>query len=297
MSNQIVGVLITLIVSLSSTTVWQSAAASKARRAVMSINFPGMPVLVDSGSLETTSENTSELTYRLRNESGEQVQRVNLRAFVVDTSGKIVHTEVGINREVLDVKGEVKSIMRVSRDLKEGQRAYVCVEGVVGRIGRWRIDSHLLERLKVISSADLPLQANFEPHLDLSIQDKRELLSLVLTDISQDKTKRDLVGEPTILRTDDLDPTLTDLAVSRFLFLSSAQIRELAQTNGSLKYLEVESLKAEGASTEVRIFVRDQPSRYPVIRVAVTRTLVFRCVRSTGKWTIESFDTLVSSGE
>jgi hypothetical protein len=283
--------------SLALSVCFQSAKASDLRKPVIPIDIPKMPVRIYSSSMERISNDISELSYALVNRSGEEIKRIDLWAFVVDARGQIVHSEVGVNREGVKDKERLESSMQVSRQLKKGERVYLCVSGALGKTGRWRVDSDRLKNLKVISSTkDLGLIASFEHHLHFTAQDKSEIISLVLADLAQDKAKRALIGEPLIVRTDDLDINLLAPAGNDFLFLSSVQITDLAQTNGTLKYLWVESLEAEGSSAQVRISLREQPSQYPVMRVRLTHTFVFSCTRQSGRWEIEQASGLLSSG-
>jgi hypothetical protein len=298
MNNLILSAVVPLIITLTLSLPFQAAVTSKARKQrVIPIDSPKMPVSIYSASLGTISEDISELTYDLLNESDEEITRVDLRAFVVDAKGQIVHSEVGVNREGIKSKDYLESSMQVSRKLKEGERTYLCVEGVLGESGKWRIDSDALKNLKVIAWSKRPeLKVSFERHLRFAAQDKSDILSLVLTDITRDKTKLALIGETPIVRTDDLDVDWSDLAGNSLLFLSSTQIRDLAQTNGTLKYLYVESLKAEGSTAQVRIVLRDQSSQYPAMRIPLTYTFVFSCTHYAGKWNIEWAGGLLSGG-
>ncbi|HEY6803609.1 MAG TPA: hypothetical protein VI306_08525 [Pyrinomonadaceae bacterium] len=252
---------------------------------VTPLNFISVPVRINSTTADCSSV-VSYVDYSISNNSGDDINIVELEVYSVDPNGKFSKLDT-ITAEDLITAGSTQNGRLTLEPVDSRSRLVLTLKRAVTNSGLWVIDGESINTaLRNLSKNELSRGGKFFPNLIVTNSDQEELFQMALSNILQDPAKKEKLQNQKRLIFSDQGLYFNTKDSSDTSILRPEDIQEIAEREGRVLYLNFRPLTIQGSQVFAKITLREALPRQRRIASQYKYAYGFVFVKGQDHWVI-----------
>jgi hypothetical protein len=264
-------------------------AMQKHRSALSVLNVAGLPTQIMQASIESMIV-SSWVEFEVYNALPETVHELRLRIFKYSNS-KLMGTADGVVTDPVPV-GNHRYRVLVDLILERGTEAAVVLTKVRTNTGVWFIEPDALNNETGMKGPTSKLNnaVTYEPNLNLTTDEKTEILAVVLNQIARDPNQAKFLGDNRrmLVSRDDCSYPVQSSNTVPIEVLSLDEIQAIADKEQRAVYFRCGGVDVEGSRVRVHLVLNDRRARggNPIV-IPFRYNFDFVLLKNANKWVIE----------